>query len=396
MRDQKDNEAWAMDHDRRRQQHVLEMIEAGLAQADREERILRLYSHYSRSGDETVLGELLQETRTMTRASVAKALKNHRFFRGEEEILDASQEVALQLMVLLREDRRKGIFRENFLNMVRAFYKNRTLDLVRVKYRAHGWVYSDGTEDTAPGWRPGDHAVKLESWEELSTDPEGKPREKIGGLDADRDEEQQLSREKQALSAALQRLYLQALLSYSREPYKPLGLCYTRVLYHVERMFDPEEIQRSGERLAARDDRKKLSDHEKMVEAFRLVQSTTTTTAPKWAMERMGKRNLAELTEDSQRSLQRHVDAGLCWSDRFREKLEEDSGIRGKKWKDIILTEEFTYKQITKLAESIHVSVFHAAQQKMLAECPDLLEEAVRLGFAFWSQGMPGRKGKTK
>lgn len=398
-----DNEAWDKEADRRREQHVLSMIEAGLAQASREERVLRLYRRYCDSGDEMILGELLEQTRAMTQKSVSDALKYHRFFKGNEEVRETSNEVSLNLMLLLREDYRKGIVRENILNLVRAYYKNRTLDMIRVKYRKHGWVYTpakgvNSGEDIPipPGWRPGNYAVTEESWDDMITDEDGDIRERIGELEPIHDPRAQLIEEKRALSGVLQQLYLTALMNYAKEPYKPIALCYTRILYHVERMFDPEEIQRAGEQLAARDDRKKMSGYEKMVTAFRTVQSTTTTTAPRWAMERMGSRTLLELAEDSQCSLQRNVDESLRWGDRFLAKLEEPSGMGDRKWKDIVLTETYTYKQITKLAESIHIAVFHAAQRRMQLEHPELMEEAVRLGFAFWNEGLPARKENTE
>ena len=49
-----------------------------------------------------------------------------------------------------------------------------------------------------------------------------------------------------------------------------------------------------------------------------------------------------------------------------------------------------------KLAETIHIAVFHAAQRRMMLECPDLVDEAVRLGFAFFTEGKAAKKGETK
>ena len=390
---------WDMEMDRSREAHVLGMIEEGLARKSREDRILVLYRRYSENGDEFLLGELLEQTRAMTFKSVKGVFSGRTVPTGEEEIRDASNEISLKLMLQLREDYTKGICRENILNLVRAFYKNRARDMLRAKYRRHGLVYcpAQTAEDAGDiplpaGWRAGKQTVKEESYETLMTDENGETREWIGMPDAIHDPEQIAREERRTLSEELRHLYLSAMLNYGKEPYKVLALCYTRVLYQVERMLDPEEIQRAGERLAARDDRKTVSGYDKMVEAYRAVQSTATATAPKWAIERMGKRNLLELAEDSEKSLRKNVDDSLRWGERFLNALEQPSGLGDRKWKEIVLTEEFTYKQITKLAESIHTAVFHSAQRRMRLEHPELMEEAVRLGFRFWVEGMTGRK----
>lgn len=385
--------------DEKRRAHVLGMLEAGLAQATREKQILRLYDLYWESGNEAALGELLDLAETMTRKIVTNTLRDKKFYQGNEESRQTSKNITLLLMVKLREDYAAGVRRENIVNTIRAFYKNRTVDAIRVKYRKHGLVFVPAKEDVAggdftdtPGWRAGPHAVTVQSWEEVNSDMEGNPMDRIGQEDDIHDADKTLLTERGELSARLQHLYLSAMLKYSREPYKAIALCYARVLFHVERLLDPEEIQRAGDLLAARDTRKKVSDMEKRITAYHAVQSPKTTTAPKWAMERMAGLTLRELAEDAQRSLQRNVDPSLVWSESFMAMLEKPSGRGSQKWGDIVLTEEFTYKQITKFAETIHVTVFHGAQALMQLYCPGLMDEAVRLGFDFWCKGLPERK----
>lgn len=358
-----------------RERFAQEEITRGLERAGLEDKLLRLYDSYWETGNSDVLQDLILNAERLMANSVSSKLSGSNCIYADAE--DALQEISLQFSDLLVQDRKNGIRRENIVHTIRALYCNRALDILgKLQRSAHG-IFPD-------------------SLERINTDPDGKTRERVGRGDEITDEEHRMAVEKGSLSARLLRIYLSVMMDYRREPQKPVGLCYARILYQLERLFSPQEIQRAGELLALRDKRKKTSSFEKMVDAYADVQKPATATSLAWAKERMGKKKLVQLVFEAQDSIQTHFDETLCWSSAYLARLREPSTCPGGiLWRDVVYTEEYTSAQTSNWAESIHKSIFHTSLDIIQAD-PELMDEVMRLDLPFKARMLQAGKGKKQ
>lgn len=348
-------------------------ISRGLEQTSTEEKIRKLYDDYFSTGSEESLNDLILNTEKLTANIVYKALSKSAYFTGEVE--DALQELDVQLIELLDEDRKKGNKREDIIRTIRAMYKNRAVSIVRTQYIQNA-------------------RFTTVSMDKMNTDAEGKVRERFGSNDIITDEEQQMTAGRGSLSRQLLEIYLRTMLDYQYDPQKPLGLCFGRILYQLERLFDPEEIEAAGTKQLLRDTRKKTDNYTKALEAFWDVQNPATTTSIAWATRRMAGKNLGVLTVESQRSLQKCFEPTLRWSDHYLQKLQTPSPYKGgTPWKYVVYSEEFTSKQTSDWTESIHKSVFLTSMD-IIESDPILTEELLSSGLPFRGPGKKKKGGK--
>lgn len=356
-----------------RERFAREEAAKGLERAGLEDRIRTLYLHYWQTGNEEFLSDLIQNAERLAWGIAYRAMQTAEDCSMDLE--DILQELALKLSRMVQEDRKKGIRQENIVHTIRALYKNRTLDILD-KQRTAG------------------RGMILKSMDAMNTGEDGKPRERFGREDEIASEDRQLTKQRQEISRKLMRCYLAVMMDYRYDPHKPIALCFARVLYQLERLFSPEEIQRAGDQAAARDGRKRTSEFEKMVDAYRGVQKPATATSLPWAWERMGEKRLAQLVFEAQDSIQTHFDPTLGWSGRYLAGLGKMSTCPGSPlWRDVVYTREFTTGQTSNWAESIHKSVFHGALDAVQAD-PELMEEILRLNLPFRAGTRKTGKGK--
>ena len=337
-------------------------ISKGLAQASTEEKIKRLYETFCATGSTDALHDLILNAERLVAGIVCSTLAKSAYFTGDVE--DALQDITLQFVGIVTSDWEQGTRQNNIINTIRSLYKKRSIDVVRTQYS----VNKDRT---------------LVSLDEMNTDPEGRVRDRVGTEDILTDDEKQLAAEKQDLSRRLLTIYLRSMLNYKLEPQKPLGLCFGRILYQLEMMYNPEEIELAGNLKASRDKRKTLSDYDKTLYAFWDVQSPATATSISWATRKMRGKNLGILSAEAQSSLQDFFDASLKWGKEYLAKLQEPSPCEGRPaWKYVVYTDEYTSKQTSDWTESIHRSVFNAALEIVEGD-PTLLDEVLSSDLPF-------------
>lgn len=350
-------------------------ISKGLAQASTEEKIKRLYETFCTTGSADSLHDLILNTERLVAGIVCNTLAKSAYFTGDVE--DALQDITLQFVSIVTSDWEQGTRQNNIINTIRSLYKKRSIDVVRTQYSAN----KDRT---------------IVSLDEMNTDPEGRIRDRVGTEDILTDDEKQLAAEKQDLSRRLLTIYLRSMLGYKLEPQKPLGLCFGRILYQLEMMYNPEEIELAGSQKASRDKRKTLSEYDKTLYAFWDVQSPATATSISWATRKMHGKNLGVLSVEAQSSLQEFFDPSLKWGKAYLAKLQEPSSCEGHPaWKYVVYTDEFTSKQTSDWTESIHKSVFYAALDVVEAD-PTLLDEVLSSDLPFKAMMNKVKGGKRR
>lgn len=98
-------------------------------------------------------------------------------------------------------------------------------------------------------------------------------------------------------------------------------------------------------------------------------------TSAKWAFERMGKRSVWRLTQDSEKTLQNDIDEDLTWGPDFIQQLEDEMNISGRilQLKDVIYTLIYDKGKIEDWADYMHKATIKASS-KLLLKDKDLLE----------------------
>ena len=350
-------------------------ISRGLAQASTENKIRVLYDNFCQTGASDILNDLILNTERLVAGIVCSALSRSAYFTGDVE--DALQDISLQFVSLVTADQQSGTRQPDIIKTIRSLYKKRSIDIVRSQYREN----KDRT---------------LLSLDELNTDQNGKIRDRFGANDEPTDEDRQLSAEKGDLSRRLLEIYLRTMLDYRNDPQKPLGLCFGRILYQLEMLYNPDEIELAGIKKAAKDKRKKISDYDKMLYAFWDVQSPATATSLSWAARKMDSKNLGMLSIESQNSLQAYFNPSLKWGKNFLARLQVPSPYKdGIAWKYVIYTDEFTPKQTSDWTESIHRSVFNASLEVVESDSL-LLDEVLGSDLPFKTMMEKVKGGKRR
>ena len=122
-------------------------------------------------------------------------------------------------------------------------------------------------------------------------------------------------------------LYCKALTDSDAEPPRCLALYYARVLPHVLQIFF--SVETIPDAKAA---------------------------SPKWAMERMGKRDIGTLGTESEIQLRNYVSPKLSWSDAFQRQLNEKitTSIGVQIMRYVVFLDQYDEKQIGHMSDYMH------------------------------------------
>ena len=98
-------------------------------------------------------------------------------------------------------------------------------------------------------------------------------------------------------------------------------------------------------------------------------------TSAKWAVERIGNRSVAELTQESEKTLQNDIDKELAWGIYYIKQLDDEIDIQGEKCqlRRVIYTRLYDKSKIEDWADYMH-KVALRTSTKLLLEDQKLLE----------------------
>lgn len=146
--------------------------------------------------------------------------------------------------------------------------------------------------------------------------------------------------ERRKMANQLSELFLTELLNYNREPQKPLAVMYGNILFQLAKVRGNDDLS-----LAAK--------------------ASTKVYSPSWAHARMGRRNLVELGDFSERLLFRFFSSPMLWGPVFRQHLQQPGPAGEGLWADIIYTENYSEKQTSDWMESITKTINQKCARQM-------------------------------
>lgn len=349
-----------------------------------EQRFLADYAEYV-SGDEGMSKEWEEELEQKLMVLLQKltAYVIHRriccssVYHSDDE-MTIVQEGHFDAFLSLRTDRQKRRMRTDPLAFYRRIYKNKTADY----FRSYGLYASNAaSEDEKKADRTGTVRKRdiacAGSLEALVKKDDGDSMMDSFRPLGVRDDHGAASRSARGNRQVLT-VYLQELLEYDRKPSGPLAVMYARILYQMERILDPEAVDR--ELRACMEQHGWSTDPEDRHYAMHLtmagekIQQTRPATDPVWAMERMGDRTIRLLLADSEGSLHRLFDRSLFWGALIRGDLEDRAGPAGELLLgDLVYTGTYSKSRIEHWAADIHKTMV-IRSAKSIRKQPELLE----------------------
>lgn len=325
-----------------KEQFAQAAIRRGREQASDEQTLMELYERYLQTGDTKSLNSLIQCAERLGHGIAYHVLQMSSHFKTAD-FEDYLQEISLRLYQKLERERASGAQQDNILYTVRRFYRLRAWDIIN-------WL---ATRQKRNG-----ESVSLDT--ALQETDDSRQTDRVSLSVELQQEDPALVSERTALCGRLIHLYLEDMLAYEREPQKVLAVCFARVLYQIESLYDPDEIVRASEERVKKDTRKRVDETTKRLEATRAAQTPATATSVGWAMRRMWGQNLASLTSEAQRSLQKNYDPTLVWGHKMVEQLSEPSTWDETwSWGEIVYTEAFTTKQTSQWSDTVHRALVH-------------------------------------
>ena len=179
-------------------------------------------------------------------------------------------------------------------------------------------------------------------------------------------------------SREILKIYIQELLENTNIPPAPLAVMYARVLYQMERLLDADSVDAMVSQYMVKmnwsEDPEDSQYDEHIVRATEKVQRYANSTAPDWAIARMGKLTVRELGKDSEASLHSLFDSTLSWGKPFWEKCSTISDkFAPSLWGTIVYTDCYKKPQIENWATDLHNSTVVKAARKICLQ-QDLLE----------------------
>ena len=311
------------------------------------------------------------------------------FRRGVYKLGDENnitQDAHIKLFESLQTDKADGLFRPNAVDYYSGIYKKQTMDYLRF----YGLLKTRRQKEQEEAGGKGSVSEKKSRAKNTVKKSSIRSALSIEALTMNEDEEdiserklflasdsfEQLSNH-QAKSRKLLTIYLQELMSYSKQPAPPLAVMYARVLYQMERLLDAEAIDtlvdaymREKGWVNSADD-KYYDEHLSIATAD--VQKYTTSTSPDWALHRMGTKTIAVLTDESEACIQRLFDRSLCWSKSFSKALSQTAfGESSLLWRDVVYTRAFSRTDIERWACDTHNSILKTSA-KIVCDTPELL-----------------------
>lgn len=294
--------------------------------------INRKYERYVQGEDE-LLGDVIEALDKKYRGMVVHQLYIAGCYDDENEHT-AMQEARMAVWTMLRKSRTEQKIDPSFSDICKGIYYHKVMDVVRsvlTKNKHFGGGVS---------------SIDIELPSENGT---------IGTLIEDpahkgnRPENVIEDVEKRNFFDAAFEMYCRALTDSDAEPPRCLSLYYARILPHILQIcFSVETIPDSK------------------------------AASPKWAIEKMGKREIGALSTESETQLKSYVSNKLMWCDTFQNQLNESistsTGVQVMKY--IIFVDHYDEKQIGHMTDYMH-KVIARDWLRLMKKNSKMIENAV-------------------
>ena len=287
---------------------------------------------------------------------------------GDEE--EITQEGHIAAFEKIMEDVSIGKVRSDALYYYLTIYKNKTKDYLSFYGLLKRKKDSDGSTGTKKS-----KATKVSdihsapSIESLTTKHDGELQSdrmldfSVNPFDDESDYHIEHSRE-------ILKIYIQELLDNTNIPPAPLAVMYARILYQMERLLDADSVDKMISQYMKKinwsEDPEDPQYDDHIVRATERVQRYATSTAPDWAITRMGKMTVRELGKDSEASLHNLFDSTLAWGKTFWEKCSSISEkFAPLLWGALVYTDHYKKPQIENWATDLHNSTVVKSARKI-------------------------------
>ena len=287
---------------------------------------------------------------------------------GDEE--EITQEGHIAAFEKLIEDVSCGKARSDALYYYLTIYKNKTKDYLSFYGLLKRKKDSESTTGTKKSKVPKVSDIRsAPSIESLTTNQDGEYQSdrmsdfSVNPFDDESDYHVGNSRE-------ILKIYIQELLENTNIPPAPLAVMYARVLYQMERLLDADSVDKMISQYMKKmnwsEDPEDPQYDEHIVRATERVQRYATSTAPDWAITRMGKMTVRELGKDSEASLHNLFDSTLAWGKTFWEKCSSISEkFAPLLWGALVYTDHYKKPQIENWATDLHNSTVVKSARKI-------------------------------
>lgn len=342
---------------------------AALEQQFREKYLALVSSSAEYAQTDTAINDLIDILGQLTTYVIYERICSLPVYRiGDEE--EITQEGHIAAFEKILEDVSVGKVRSDALYYYLTIYKNKTKDYLSfygLLKRKKDSDCSAGTKKSKTTKVSDIHSAP--SIESLTTNHDGDLQSdrmldfSVNPFDDESDYHVEHSRE-------ILKIYIQELLENSNIPPAPLAVMYARVLYQMERLLDAdsvdEMISQHMKKMNWSEDPQDPQYDEHIVRATEKVQRYATSTAPDWAINRMGKLTVLELGKDSEASLHNLFDSTLAWGKTFWEKCSSTSEkFAPLLWGAIVYTDHYKKPQIENWATDLHNSTVVKSARKI-------------------------------
>lgn len=296
------------------------------------EKINVMQARYVR-GEEHLITEIINELDKKYHGTVVHQLYIAGCYDDENEHT-AMQEARLAVWQRLEKSRKDQEIDSAFSYKCKGIYYYKALDVVRSVYTKNKQYNGeiDSTDAESSG-KESERSILTKS-----NTYSGKSPDKV--IEADK---------KRAFFDFAFEMYCKALTNSDAEPRKCLVLYYARILPHILHVcFSQETIPAS-----------KIA-------------------SPKWAIEKMGQRNVGELSTESEMQLKEYVSDQLMWCEAFLCQLNDvvASSCGMQMMKNIILANEYDEKKMGHMIDYMHI-IIAKDWHDMMKKDAGVIEDAV-------------------
>ena len=262
-------------------------------------------------GEDELLGVVIESLDKKYRAMVVHQLYVAGCYDDENEHT-AMQEARMAVYTLLQKSRTNKKIDPSFTAICKGIYYHKVMDVVRCvltrNKRFGGSVSSIDIELPSENGTIGS----------LIEDPAHK---------GNRPENVIEDTEKRIFFDSAFKMYCRALTESDAEPPRCLALYYARILPHILQICFSEET---------------IPDSK--------------AASPKWAVERMGKRTIGVLSDESETQMKRYVTETIMWCDAFQNQLNESITTSSGEiiMKYIVFVDHYDEKQIGHMTDYMH------------------------------------------
>lgn len=263
-------------------------------------------------GDENAFSDLIILLDKMYKGLVRRRLRMAGCLNDENEHT-AMQDARLAIWFYIQKTKQEKKAEKSFASYCKGIYFHKVSDVIRTEYTSQKNYGGEFTslEAEAFGEKKGMVGDYVES-------PKYKGNRSDLIIAAD---EQRNIFDKSFV------MYCDAMTLVDATPQRKVALYYARVLPHLLQVYHNVDTIPDGK-----------------------------AASPKWAIKRMGKRNIFMLGNESQEQMQRFIENTLQWSESFWIQLEDEieTSTGMVKIKDIIFVDEYDEKQIGHMTDYMH------------------------------------------